>query len=175
LTDRLELIYGRLTTTADFMSSPFYCQFVNNGICGQPTAPFFNMPNGITAYPAGTWGAIAQINSSKVVYEKFGVYDGDPNHGDDRHGANFNFGENGALFLTEFGYKSPNGLLGMPCRYSLGGYYHTGDFPGVAKDANLNNLFVSRPAGTTAFRPERFLFGVRANAASKPGAAGNRA
>jgi porin len=126
---RLELIYGRLSTTADFMSSQFYCQFVNNGICGQPPAPFFNMPNGITAYPAGTWGAVAQINDTKEIYEKFGVYDGDPNHGADRHGANFNFGKNGALFLTEFGYKSPDGLLGMPCRYSVGGYHHTGDFP----------------------------------------------
>ena len=147
LDDRLELIYGRLSATADFMSSQFYCQFVNNGICGQPTAPFFNMPNGITAYPGATWGTVAQFNSTKEVYEKFGVYDGDPNHGDDRHGANFNFGDNGALFLVEVGYKSPNGLLGMPCRYSVGGYHHTGDFPDVAKDSHLNNLFISGRPG----------------------------
>jgi hypothetical protein len=42
LDDRLELSYGRITTTADFLTSQFYCQFVNNGICGQPPAPFFN-------------------------------------------------------------------------------------------------------------------------------------
>jgi len=147
LDDWLQLSYGRITTTADFMSSQFYCQFVNNGICGQPTAPFFNMPNGITAYPAATWGAVAQINSTKEIYEKFGVYDGDPNHGDDRHGANFNFGDNGALFLVEIGYKSQNGLLGMPCRYSVGGYHHTGDFPDVAKDSSSNNLFISGRPG----------------------------
>jgi porin len=147
LDDRLELIYGRLSTTADFMTSQFYCQFVTNGICGQPTAPFFNMPNGLTAYPGATWGTVAQFNSTKEIYEKFGVYDGDPNHGYDRHGANFNFGENGALFLAEVGYKSSNGLLGMPCRYSLGGFHHTGDFPDVAEDGHFNNLFISgRPA-----------------------------
>ena len=71
--DRLELAYGRLTATADFLSSPFYCQFVNNGICGQPPAPFFNMPNGITAYPQGTWGGLVQVHTTKETYAKFGV------------------------------------------------------------------------------------------------------
>ena len=51
--DRLELAYGRLTATADFLSSPFYCQFVNNGICGQPPAPFFNMPTELLPTPRG--------------------------------------------------------------------------------------------------------------------------
>ena len=99
--DRLELAYGRITATADFLSSPFYCQFVNNGICGQPPAPFFNMPNGITAYPQGTWGGLVQVHTTKETYAKFAFYDGDPNNGDDvaKHGANFGWGKNGVLLM----------------------------------------------------------------------------
>jgi porin len=145
--DRLSLSIGRLTTTSDFLSSPFYCQFVNNGICGQPPAPFFNMPNGITAYPAAYWGALARIETTKETYAKVGIYDGDPTSGDDRHGANFGFGDNGVLLFGEVGYTSKEGLLSMPCRYSLGGYYHTGDFPDVAQDASMTNLFVSGRPG----------------------------
>ena len=144
----VDVAYGRITATADFMSSPFYCQFVNNGICGQPPAPFFNMPNGITAYPQGTWGGLVKVQTSKETYAKVAVYDGDPNRGDDAHGTNFGIGQNGVLLLTEVGYKSSAGLWGMPSRYSFGGYYHTGEFPDVARDDSMTNLFLSgrRPA-----------------------------
>jgi porin len=144
---RLSLSIGRLTTTADFLTSPFYCQFVNNGICGQPPAPFFNMPNGITAYPAAYWGALARIQTTKETYAQVAIYDGDPTSGDDTHGANFGFGDNGVLLFGEAGYKSKQGLLSMPSRYSLGGYYHTGHFPDVAQDAFLTNLFISGRPG----------------------------
>jgi len=143
--DRLELAYGRLTATADFLSSPFYCQFVNNGICGQPPAPFFNMPGGITAYPQGTWGGLVQVHTTKDTYAKFAFYDGDPNNGDDvaKHGANFGWGDNGVLLMTEVGYKAKDGVWSMPSRYSFGGYYHTGDFPDVALDDFGQNIFLS--------------------------------
>ena len=149
LDDRLELAYGRLTATADFLSSPFYCQFVNNGICGQPPAPFFNMPGGITAYPQGTWGGLVQVHTTKDTYAKFAFYDGDPNNGDDvaKHGANFGWGDNGVLLMTEVGYKTKDGLWSMPSRYSFGGYYHTGDFPDVALDAFGQNIFLSGHTG----------------------------
>ncbi len=145
--DQLELSYGRITTTSDFLTSPFYCQFVNNGICGQPPAPFFNMPDGITAYPAAYWGGVARVQTTKDTYVKFGVYDGDVASGDDRHGANFGFGDNGVLLFTELGYQSKFGLWGMPSRYSFGGYVHTGDFPDVAQDRLGGNLFISGGPG----------------------------
>jgi len=147
LDDQVEFSLGRLSTTSDFFSSRFYCDFVMNGICGQPTSPFFNMPNGITAYPAAYWGALALFRPTKETYIKSSVYDGDPNHGDDRHGANFGFGENGVLTVTEIGYKSDACLFGLPGRYSFAGYYHSGDFPDVAEDAFMENLFVSGGTG----------------------------
>ena len=62
--DRLNLTYGRLAATNDFLTSPLYCQFVNNAFCGQPPTPFFNMPDGITAYPGATWGVRGSLNLS---------------------------------------------------------------------------------------------------------------
>lgn len=143
--DRFTLSYGRLTATADFLTSPFYCAFVNNGICGQPPAPFFNMPGGITAYPQGTWGAVADLKLPKETYVKFGLYDGDPNVGDDvsQHGANFSFGRNGVLMLAELGWKPKEGFFGLPGRYSLGGYYHSDHEPDVARDVLNGNRFLT--------------------------------
>jgi porin len=129
--DHLNLAYGRLAATNDFLTSPLYCQFVSNAICGQPAAPFFNMPQGITAYPEATWAARARVHPIEETYLQVGVYDGDPHQGNSNHGANFTFGDNGVLILTEAGYKPDQGLLGLPAAYKIGGYYHTGDFEDV--------------------------------------------
>ncbi|MBL8660075.1 MAG: carbohydrate porin, partial [Rhodospirillales bacterium] len=74
--DRLNLAYGRLAATDDFLTSPLYCQFITNGICGQPPAPFFNLPDGITAYPTAVWGARAKVRPTQETYLQVGVYDG---------------------------------------------------------------------------------------------------
>ena len=122
-----------LAATDDFLTSPLYCQFVSNAICGQPAAPFFNMPNGITAYPGATWGVRARYTFPFETYWMVGVYDGDPEQESrNDHGTNFSFGDNGVLVLTEVGYTPQKGLLGLPGHYKLGGYYHSGDFQNVA-------------------------------------------
>ena len=147
--DRLNLAYGRLAATDDFLTSPLYCQFVNNGICGQPPAPFFNLPNGITAYPTAVWGARAKVKPTPETYLMVGVYDGDVsqanNAGTDnnKHGTNFTFGDNGVLILTELAWTPKEALLDLPAHYKIGGYYHTGHFRDVAKDVDGGNLFVS--------------------------------
>lgn len=148
LDDRLNLTYGRLSATDDFMTSPLYCQFVNNAFCGQPAAPFFNLPNGITAYPLATWGVRVRYEPTPESYLQVGVYDGDPEHGgNNRHGANFALGDNGTLILVETGYRPQRGLLGLPGAYKLGAYYHSGDFQDVAADVNGNNRLVTGLSG----------------------------
>jgi porin len=140
---RFSFAYGRLTTTSDFLASDLYCQFVTNGICGQPSSPFFNMNNGITAYPAASWGTLARVETSEHTYVKAGVYDGDVTSGYDLHGTNFGFGDNGVLIMTEAGYKSDSCLGGMPGRYSLGAFYHTGHFSDVSRDTLGTNLLAT--------------------------------
>ncbi len=147
---RLNLAYGRLAATNDFLTSPLYCQFVSNAICGQPPAPFFNMPDGITAYPLAAWGARARVHPTTDTYLQVGVYDGDPDQdGRNDHGTNFSFGSNGVLVLTEAGYKPQEGLLGLPAAYKIGGYYHTGDFNDVAKAEGGGTIFNTSRAPQT--------------------------
>ena len=146
--DRLNLAYGRLAATDDFLTSPLYCQFVNNGICGQPPSPFFNMPNGITAYPVATWGVRARYNPIPETYLMVGVYDGDVRQdGKNKHGTNFTFGDNGVLVLSEAGYTPRQGLFDLPGHYKVGGYYHSGNFEDVSKDRDGNNRFVTGLSG----------------------------
>jgi porin len=146
--DRLNLTYGRLAATDDFLTSPLYCQFVNNAFCGQPPTPFFNMPDGITAYPGATWGVRGRYTFPFESYAMVGVYDGDPEQeGRNDHGTNFSFGDNGVLVLTEIGYTPQEGLLDLPGHYKLGGFYHSGNFRNVAKDVNGNNRFATGLAG----------------------------
>ncbi len=147
--DRLNLAYGRLAATDDFLTSPLYCQFITNGICGQPPSPFFNLPNGITAYPTAVWGTRAKVRPTEETYVQVGVYDGDVsqrnNAGEDnnKHGTNFTFGDNGVLILSEIGYTPEQGLFDLPGHYKLGGYYHTGDFRNVSEDVDGGNPFAS--------------------------------
>ena len=86
-----------------------------------------------------------QVHTTNETYAKFGFYDGDPNNGDDvaKHGANFGWGNNGVLLMTEVGYKTADGLWSMPSRYSFGGYVHTGDFPDVARESPSAKIFSS--------------------------------
>ena len=139
--ERLHFSYGRLSTTSDFMTSPFYCQFVTNAFCGQPPSPFFNMNNGISAYPNAVWGAMTEIKPTDQSYIKAGIYQGEAVSGE--HGTDFSFGDNGAFLISELGLRPEEGLLSLPARYSVGAYYHTGDFADVATDENGTNLFVS--------------------------------
>jgi porin len=151
--DRLNLAYGRLAATEDFLTSPLYCQFITNGICGQPPSPFFNLPDGITAYPAAVWGVRAKAKPAPETYVQAGVYDGDVAQRNDagednnKHGTNLTFGDNGALILSEVGYTPEQGLFALPGHYKLGGYYHTGDFRNVAEDVDGGNRFVSGRPG----------------------------
>lgn len=146
--DRLNLAYGRLSATDDFLTSPLYCGFVNNGFCGQPPSPFFNLPDGITAYPTAVWGARAKVVPVKEIYTMVGVYDGDVDqNGKNKHGVNFTFGDNGVLILTELGYTPEKGLFDLPGHYKVGGYYHSGHFRDVSQDVNGNNLFLTGRQG----------------------------
>ena len=54
---------GRLDQGNDFLASPLYGLFVNNGFCGNPIAVFFNNPSLYTAYPNSTWGSLCRSQS----------------------------------------------------------------------------------------------------------------
>jgi porin len=122
---------GRLDPCNDFLASPLYGQFVNNGFDGNPISIFFNVP--ITAYPNPTWGAYLFFKPFKRLSAKFAVYNANSDINKNKyHGVNFTFkSTNGVIWITEWcvlNNQAP-GDHGMPGNYKVGYFFLTGDEP----------------------------------------------
>ena len=138
LEDRLDLAYGRLVANDDFLSSPLYCQFVNNSFCGSPKAVFLQNPFTFTAYPVATWGARLRYDTPGRDWTlQAAIYDGDPElkEGDfllpsqNPNGTNWGLGDNGVTLAGEVHYHHQRDSdAGLPGVYKLGGFYLTGDY-----------------------------------------------
>ena len=114
---------GRLSGGNDFLTSPLYLLYVNNGICGNPINIFFNTL--FTAYPFAQWGAYLHIKPLPSCLLKFGCYNNSKNIFKDKyHGAYFPFKSNqGVTLISEWAYILDGAL---PGKYTIGGYYVTG-------------------------------------------------
>ena len=73
--NRLDIEIGRMNVENDFASSPLYCQFINNVLCGDPKA----LPGGDighSAYPDGVWASRdAGPAQHPDSYVEIGVYE----------------------------------------------------------------------------------------------------
>ena len=130
---RFDVRVGRIAAGDEFLSSPYYWLFVQNGIDGNPNGIFFNAP-GMTAYPTETWGLRLKTRPIEELYVMTGFYNGDPNLGlNIMHGVDFTL--QGPLFwITEIGYQPNQGrdATGLPGNYKLGVYYNGGPFTAFA-------------------------------------------
>ena len=71
---RIDIALGRMNVENDFASSPLYCSFLNNGLCGDPKA----LPGGDighSAYPDAAWAARVRVVPIPETYAKIGVYE----------------------------------------------------------------------------------------------------
>jgi porin len=125
----IEFSIGRIAAGDDFLVSPYYTFFMQNGICGNPKGIFFNSP-GMTAYPNTTWGTRVQAYTTSRTYAMFGIYNGDSTiRANENHGCDMSM-RGPAFFISEVGYihnGQPNdeGLLG---HYKAGFYYDGSQF-----------------------------------------------
>jgi porin len=143
LDDRLDLAYGRLVANDDFLSSPLYCQFLNNAFCGSPKAVFFENPFAFSAYPSAQWGLRGRYDTADQHWTvQAAVYDADINlqRGDpssknhNQHGLSWSFGANGVVLAGEVHYRPlPDTETGLPGTYKLGGYWMSGDFEDIGR------------------------------------------
>lgn len=139
--DKLNVRLGRIAGGDEFLSSPLYWLFVQNGIDGNPVGIFLN--TGFSAYPNATWGVRVRTHPTKNFYIMGGVYNANPDRlKRKKHGGDLSF--DGPYFLiAEIGYHL-NELFhdtGLPGNYKIGAYYETGDFknfskPGATKNGN---------------------------------------
>jgi porin len=124
LDDRVEFRIGRISAGDDFLVSKYDYLFEQNGFDGNPVGIFLNAP-GMSAYPAGTWGALVKAIPTRRTYIMGAIYNGDANiRLNQYHGANFSM--DGPVFaIGEMGYRC-NGLPGDSQYlgdYKIGGWY----------------------------------------------------
>ncbi len=75
LDGRVDLAAGRMNVENDFASSPLYCNYMNNVLCGDPKA----LPGGDighSAYPDGVWAGRVRVRPVADTFVVAGVYRG---------------------------------------------------------------------------------------------------
>jgi len=98
----LELKFGRLTGTFDFM--PFSCNFQNITFCA--TLPSHNVVAHWIAFPGSTWAGVARVNFKGDWYVQGGVYEINPEFAEYKYRFAFGtpFGGIGKRVATEVGW-----------------------------------------------------------------------
>ncbi len=131
---------GRLDAGNDFLASPFYAEFVNNGFDGNPVSLFNNFSS-FTAYPNATWGAYFSMKPIPQFLARFAVYNANSNIFLNKyHGTNFTFqSTNGVIWIGECValVNQNTGDEGMPGNYKVGLIYQTGAVQEF-KNGNIN-------------------------------------
>jgi porin len=119
---RLDLAAGRMNVENDFASSPLYCNYMNNALCGDPKA----LPGGDighSAYPDGVWGGRVRVRPTSDTYVATGVYEVSQGlYGDDfRTGWEFDDAQNSGVYVpVEIGYEPRLGDSKLPGHYKIG-------------------------------------------------------
>jgi porin len=120
---RVDLAAGRMNVENDFASSPLYCNFVNNGLCGDPkTLP--GGDRGHSAFPDAVWAARIQILPTAATYIRTGIYQVNQGLYSDanfRTGFKFDDSQTSGVYLPiEFGWSPALGADKLPGHYKLG-------------------------------------------------------
>jgi len=133
LDQRLDIEAGRMNVENDFASSPLYCNFMNNDLCGDPKA----LPGGDighSAYPDAAWGARVRVHPTPETYIETGVYEVNRGMYSDvnfRSGFKFDDSQDSGVYLpVEVAWEPKLGPDKLPGHYKLGfGYDTSSDYP----------------------------------------------
>jgi porin len=125
---RLDIALGRMNVENDFASSPLYCAFLNNGLCGDPKA----LPGGDighSAYPDAAWAARVRVRPTSETYAETGVYEvnqGLYSNANFRTGFKFDDSQDSGVYLPiEVAWEPKLGPDTLPGHYKLGFGYDT--------------------------------------------------
>lgn len=153
---RLDLAAGRMNVENDFASSPLYCQFMNNALCGDPKA----LPGGDighSAFPDAVWAARVRVRPAPTTYLQAGIYEANQGLYSDasfRSGFKFDTSQDSGVYLPiEAAYEPLVGPSRLPGHYKIGFGYDTSRFSGTFASqpgaAILPGLQPSRRTGNT--------------------------
>jgi porin len=128
LDKRLDIAAGRMNVENDFASSPLYCNFMNNDLCGDPKA----LPGGDighSAYPDAVWGARVKVRPREDIALTFGAYEVNQGLYTDayyRSGFRFDSAPDSGVYLpVELAWEPKLGPDALPGHYKLGLGYDT--------------------------------------------------
>ncbi|WP_158742308.1 carbohydrate porin [Acidisphaera sp. L21] len=142
LNRRIDVAAGRMNVENDFASSPLYCNYMNNTLCGDPKA----LPGGDvghSAYPDAAWGARLRVRPTGKTYVQAGVYQVNQaiyTYPAFRSGFKFDGSRDSGVYVpVEFAYEPLIGTDKLPGHYKIGfGYDSSGTFTPFS--AALNSI-----------------------------------
>ena len=129
---RFDIELGRMNVEDNFASSPLYCGFLNNGLCGDPKA----LPGGDighSAYPDAAWALRLLVRPTSDTYVESGVYEVNQGLYSDvnfRTGWKFDTSQDSGVYIpVEAAWLPRLGPDQLPGHYKLGlGYDTSGTF-----------------------------------------------
>lgn len=122
LNDRLEFEVGRSVSNVAFTTSPYYCAFQTNAVCGNPVFVYF--AGNSSGFPASRWSAHATARFTPAVSVHVGAYEVNPDRGArGDHGLDFGIRNATGVYVPfELGYDSGAAGARLPGHYQVGGW-----------------------------------------------------
>jgi porin len=144
----LSISFGRMNVENDFASSPLYCNFMNNSLCGDPKAlPAGDI--GHSAYPDAVWAVQARVRPAPHFYVQSGVYEvnqGLYSYTNFRTGFKLDDSQDSGVYLPlEGGWEPVFGKDGLPGHYKIGFGYDTS---GTYTDFSIAPITTATPRHT---------------------------
>jgi len=127
--DVLRLAVGRMGVADEFSASEIFSNYVNTAINGHPISFSIN-DESFFSIPQASWAARFKFSLYKPFYIRGGVYNSNPEVGeDDAHGVDFSFKKD-VIIVGEIGYlhNENEGSDGLPGEYTFGAFYDTRKF-----------------------------------------------
>ena len=149
---QVALEVGRTAANAAFLTSPVYCFFQTNAVCGSPVFVFVD--SNFTAFPASGWGGHAKLYLSETTFVHVGAYEANPQDLQPSD-VGFDFFSRRATGVTipfEIGYATDFAHDPLPRHYGIGGIYDASRLADPLLDA------AGRPAALSG-APYRSDFG----------------
>jgi porin len=150
--DRIDIKVGRTSPTLDFATSDISCEFIFGIMCSQPGTWYFSNEN--NAYPAASWGGFVNLQPTRNVYFRTGVYDDDPSNGG-TNGFNLNVAHSVGVFVpAELGYQTYFEDTRYPAKYDVGGYWDAASYTTPQGVPMQGRTAVYAQAQQTIWRPD---------------------
>jgi porin len=130
LRGQVDVAAGWMNVENDFASSPLYCYYMNNDLCGDPKA----LPGGDighSAYPDAVWGGRIRVRPTPDTYVVTGVYgvNRDLYGQADSSGFDFAMPHAGGVYVPiQAAYEPKIGPDHLPGHYVVGFGYDTSRF-----------------------------------------------